>query len=431
MSRDKVYSVKTFDVNTEVVDHLTDQTTVETSKSYLLSRAAERADAISTARENGGYFRPTPYWAYRYGIDQTSNVVETEELWAVFNACNSNVSVHKTTSISGDSPPKTLGVLHTMNRSGHPFTGGYTYRPKIPGYLESRALRNLQRLVQQQGWEVSQTAGEMPETVGLLLSASKRLLTSVKYLKQGRPLKALINLGIDEKRAKKSIIGNSANLMLEFQYGWKPLMTEIHSLADAIENGLNQPISKPITVVKEEVFSLNDSFIEDYCQWTHTGGGKYVVKTGIKAFVDNDTLAQLGSHGLLNPAALAWELFPMSFVIDWFVPIGSFISGLSTSFGMDFRDGYLTKYVEWERSTTGVSVPIVYQCINYPERQYHVTGGSVGERYGRDIAYTEWNEAFERQLMPFPPPPVPYWDPQLNKSKITSIMTLITAIIAK
>jgi hypothetical protein len=32
------------------------------------------------------------------------------------------------------------------------------------------------------------------------------------------------------------------------------------------------------------------------------------------------------SLGLVNPAEIAWEVVPYSFVVDWFLPIGSYIS---------------------------------------------------------------------------------------------------------
>lgn len=208
-------------------------------------------------------------------------------------------------------------------------------------------------------------------------------------------------------------------------------MSEIHSLATAVEDGLNQPISKPITVRQELDFTLSEEFSDgDYKPFVRTGHGRYVVKAGIKAHVTNDTLAQLGSHGLLNPAALAWELFPVSFVIDWFVPIGDFLGGLSTHFGMEFRDGYMTKYVEWSSTLTGTVVDPTLHCSN-GAYDFHRVAGIGGNLYGQSYGHTEWLECFERQLMPFPPPPVPYWDPQLNLSKVSSILTLLTALVTE
>lgn len=207
-------------------------------------------------------------------------------------------------------------------------------------------------------------------------------------------------------------------------------MSEIHSLSTAVEEGLYQPISKLITVRKEIPIPIDATIVSGSQVYTRTGTGRHVVKAGIKAFVTNDTLVQLGSHGLTNPLALAWELFPMSFVINWFLPIGNFLAGLSTPFGMEFRDGYMTKYVEWTAKTTGTVSDALYHC-SQNDREFHYIAGAMGHKYGLDYAHTEWLECFERQLMPFPPPPVPYWDPQLNLSQIGAILTLMTAIAVK
>jgi hypothetical protein len=240
-------------------------------------------------------------------------------------------------------------------------------------------------------------------------------------------VKALYTLGVDPKRAKKTVRGKISGSILEFQYGWKPLMQEIHSLATAIEEGLKQPVSKPITVELSEEFDLSDSYPEGFLQWTHSGSGRFIVKAGIEARVNSDFLTKLGSHGLTNPASLAWELFPLSFVIDWFVPIGSFLSGLSTPIGVSFEDGYLTKKAEWERRSTVSPMDTSYVCESN-DRTFHIVGGVGGHRYGANQSHVEWYEGFQRELLPFPPPPVPYWDPKLNISKIASIGTLLVAL---
>lgn len=38
-----------------------------------------------------------------------------------------------------------------------------------------------------------------------------------------------------------------------------------------------------------------------------------------------------GRFGLLNPLEVIWELVPFSFVADWFLPIGDYLSALDAS----------------------------------------------------------------------------------------------------
>jgi hypothetical protein len=47
---------------------------------------------------------------------------------------------------------------------------------------------------------------------------------------------------------------------------------------------------------------------------------------------------------------VAWELVPFSFVLDWFIPIGSYLSQLDASAGMEFLGGSTTVVREMKGS---------------------------------------------------------------------------------
>jgi hypothetical protein len=58
----------------------------------------------------------------------------------------------------------------------------------------------------------------------------------------------------------------------------------------------------------------------------------------------NSILLKTASElGLTNPVEVLWELVPFSFVIDWALPIGSFISQFDASLGWTFVDGSITR----------------------------------------------------------------------------------------
>jgi hypothetical protein len=59
--------------------------------------------------------------------------------------------------------------------------------------------------------------------------------------------------------------------------------------------------------------------------------------------------------GIFNPLLIGWELVPFSFVVDWFIPVGSYLEGIDALLGYDsfsYSNSLLTK-VSWEGKGLG------------------------------------------------------------------------------
>lgn len=50
--------------------------------------------------------------------------------------------------------------------------------------------------------------------------------------------------------------------------------------------------------------------------------------------ISNPQLSQLQQLGLTNPALVAWELVPFSFVFDWFISVGQYLQGITALHGV-------------------------------------------------------------------------------------------------
>jgi hypothetical protein len=46
--------------------------------------------------------------------------------------------------------------------------------------------------------------------------------------------------------------------------------------------------------------------------------------------------AEMAQLGFTNPAAIAWEITPFSFVFDWFYQVGDYLNALSVLSGFEF-----------------------------------------------------------------------------------------------
>lgn len=140
--------------------------------------------------------------------------------------------------------------------------------------------------------------------------------------------------GIDLSRAEKvlnrarrpgdPVAVRLSRANLELQYGWLPLLSDAHGAAQALAQQLNNP---PVQTYRarmrkpHKVTSMSP-LIKSYFFYGETRGQLIGRLTAVNS-------ANL--NGLLNPATVAWELLPYSFVVDWFIPIGNFLQAWSFS----------------------------------------------------------------------------------------------------
>jgi hypothetical protein len=66
------------------------------------------------------------------------------------------------------------------------------------------------------------------------------------------------------------------------------------------------------------------------------------VECGAEVFVSNPNTALANQMGFINPAAVAWELVPFSFLVDWFLPVGDFLNSFTDLLGHSVHYPYTT-----------------------------------------------------------------------------------------
>lgn len=123
---------------------------------------------------------------------------------------------------------------------------------------------------------------------------------------------------------------------LELIYGIKPLMQSAHDTAGVLFDK-----SKSVPLIVKAKGSGGSSADHEYddggYHWTEKSTSS--VKARIEATVTCPYITSLSQLGIINPASVAWELVPYSFVIDWFVPVGNFLTAWSAMAGMSFHLG--------------------------------------------------------------------------------------------
>jgi len=147
----------------------------------------------------------------------------------------------------------------------------------------------------------------------------------------------------------KSLSKGAADTWLEFSFGWKPLVQDIYTGVDLLQN--------PIKAVKIKASRTYEvSFVEQVggglIGTKRTVTGKQGCKMGCEVTISNPNLYLANNLGLANPALVIWELVPFSFVVDWFVSVGQFLENGSAWLGLTVTKPYST----WGRTVRELKV---------------------------------------------------------------------------
>jgi len=182
---------------------------------------------------------------------------------------------------------------------------------------------------------------ESGKTIHHLTKTAIDLLAAIRAAKRGKWRDVAKHLRVRPKDFHKG--KTTSERWLEYQYGWKPLMSDIYDAAQLVQKGFREK-----THLASSERHLKDSY--SY-KSEFTSGSKgvpgfvrgeskadYTAKVFYK--INESTLSKLGQMGLINPLSVAWEVVPFSFVVDWFLPVGNFLEALTARLGVDFVDGY-------------------------------------------------------------------------------------------
>lgn len=249
------------------------------------------------------------------------------------------------------------GSLHTVYDQEVQYSNCCFYAPLTPlnDSPVSEAIRRAEtRLREKVGGltvNLAQAFGERKQTAMLIAQSMERILSVARAARHGDLIDIALQLGYPVKRNirkgrvygydRRTLINpgdrfNLANVWLEYKYGWKPLMQDIY--------GSIELLNKKIVSDGLSVGSSANGYYSEEGSLTP----KYSLKKSTRARLrfhvrcQDEMVALAASTGITNPALLAWELIPFSFVMDWFIPVGNYLEGLSAYDGFTFLNGSLS-----------------------------------------------------------------------------------------
>jgi len=195
-------------------------------------------------------------------------------------------------------------------------------------------------------------SAELGQTVSMITKAAKAIDTVFRSLRKGdlRSAGKAVNITISSRKqtkyrrqmglakTKTDIDQALASGVLLVQYGIKPLIQDVVGAAEQLAQhhmGSQWSFCRAKVRKKDSIGFSSDTYgIAVTGAWKIDYSCSYTCR--FSADTDIHLITKLG---LTNPAVVLWEKLPWSFVIDWFIPVGDFLSSLDATNGLRFVDG--------------------------------------------------------------------------------------------
>lgn len=229
--------------------------------------------------------------------------------------------------------------------------------------LTSKALENFKdKLGDSASW--GETFGQADTSWRGAVDRIDQFGHFVQHVRHGR-------FGLAARTLRTPIPSNVSNRkafsqnFLEYHLGWEPLVKDIYSSI----NFAQKPI--PPSKVKARASTVNaytvnlvndhDEFL-NFARNRHSTRVQFNLLVQAEVAVNNPNLWLLNRMGVVNPALIAWQLVPYSFVVDWFINLEQVISSYTDYYGLTMQNAFRTLFYRGDKQ-------------EYISRAY---GGSLG-----------------------------------------------------
>lgn len=239
----------------------------------------------------------------------------------------------------------------------------YLWDDVLPDYdLLDKAMRKCQDKILDQKVNLAQAFAERAQTVRLIEDTVLRLSRAMRAVRRLDFNGARVALGYSGGVRKTS--GQLGKDWLSFQYGWKPLLSDVKGAAEHLaQSNYDRPgVIRARVKLKANrpLFhgTANLSTVNWPIEWSFSPVDD-IASCILEYGVSNDLVRSNKRLGISDPLTLAWELVPYSFVVDWFLPIGDFLRRLNYDSGLYFHRGMYSVFARQEQFLVPVAGHIV------------------------------------------------------------------------
>jgi hypothetical protein len=241
------------------------------------------------------------------------------------------------------------------------------------------------------------------------LSSTRRMLNITDGL-----TRTIDGLGQRKLALAKRVVREVSGRYLEWRYGWQPLLTDLYGAAN---ESIRYVLNRTETVTANAVMKYPERVDRTLrvegrdLPFKLVQAGKAVTRITVTF----DTSNVLDRWTSLNPASIAWELTPYSFVADWFYDVGGFLREMET--GFLYRNRFLNGYVS----------SLNAQEISGSMKSSVNTGYGIRTYEGK---YSHKRRKFERTVLSsYPLPRLPSWKAKLGSERLLSAAALLSQFL--
>ncbi len=236
---------------------------------------------------------------------------------------------------------------------------------------------------------LAQFIAERQQVVNMVNDIVDRITKSITAIRRRDFRSATRALGLTSN--PRGLSKSVANNWLAYQYGWKPLLSDVKGAAEHLAQS---HYGRPALIKVKKM----RSYTAPVLSWVgrNSWGGpmtvifnerKTISHVGLIFEVTSDLVRENQQLGITDPLTLAWELTPYSFVVDWFLPVGNFLQRLNYDSGLSFREGYTSQFTSQRGSAKDIKATILAGSRSF-------TG---------DCKLSWYHQAFDRIVLTEPP----------------------------
>lgn len=209
------------------------------------------------------------------------------------------------------------GTYHSCTTPNLPNFTAYPHYGLVDSNRINKLVADLGNRIRGHSFEAAVAISQLPLALHMIADSASRIAMSIAYLRQGKYSKAARIIGAPPP--KKQIGDGIASRILEVQYGWRPLINDVYNGAEAVAAMMHHDRKVVYKISTRKKIEIPKPNLSGITFTSRTAEHLYAITAYISESLGNQNL------DLWDPAKVAWELLPYSFVCDWAFPIGQYL----------------------------------------------------------------------------------------------------------